>query len=480
LFYYGDSAPNFVPAKHSITGLGYGYDYDVINSDVLLNSLFVSKGKLKLPHGQEYEILVLPDEEYMQPEILRKLHDLVLSGATVVGPKPSRSHGLDNWQERDKTVKELADKLWGNCNGKEIRENRSGSGKIVWGKDLQTVLRDREVLPDFDFAGNVDKTEIDFIHRKVKDIDIYFIRNKTPKTVFGTGIFRQQKKQAAYWDPLTGSASDCLIQVTQPQQTMLPVALEPNGSVFVVFAPGTVKGKIHSISRDGKIIFPQEDQGDENNISLERDEKGFFFSRSGEYALKESMNKTKTISIKEDPSRFIIDGPWQVYFPEKRKGPGEVTFDSLIWWKDSTLDGIRFFSGIATYSKEFSLPDSFKIKDKKVILEFENIIETAHVYLNGTDLGICWKSPYRIDITEALRTGENQLSVEVANTWANRLCGDARLPREQRISNTNITRLPNAWSYPMDKIPNEEYDLLEGGMTGKVSIVTYAFVPVGN
>jgi len=476
LFYYGDSAPNFVPAKHIIPGLGYGYDYDVINSDVLLNNLFVSKGKLKLPHGQEYEILVLPDAATIQPEILHKINNLVLSGATVVGPKPLRSHGLNNWQERDKTVKELAHKLWGNCDGKEKQENPSGAGRIVWGKNLRTVLMDREVMPDFDFAGNVDKTEIDFIHRKVKDIDIYFIRNKTEETVFGTGVFRQHKKQAAYWDPLTGNLSDCQIRVAQPQQTLLPVALEPNGSVFIVFTPGTVKGSIHTISRDGKVIFPRHDSSDDNSIALERDEKGFFFSRSGEYELKESMNKTKTVFIKENPSRFVINGPWQVYFPDSLKGPGEVTLDSLIWWKDSNLDGIRFFSGIATYSKEFVFPDSFKITDRKVILTFENIVETAHVYLNGIDLGICWKSPYRIDITEALRLGENQLSVEVANTWANRLCGDARLPREQRISNTNITRLPNAWSYPMDKIPNEEYDLLEGGMTGKVSIVTHIYL----
>ena len=153
LFYYGDSAPNFVPAKHIIQGLGYGYDYDVINSDVLLNNLFVSKGKLKLPHGQEYEILVLPDVEYMQPEILHKINDLVRSGATVVGPKPLRSHGLNNWQERDKTVKELADKLWGNCDGKEKLENRSGAGKIVWGKDLRNGFNGQGSHAGFRFCG---------------------------------------------------------------------------------------------------------------------------------------------------------------------------------------------------------------------------------------------------------------------------------------------------------------------------------------
>jgi hypothetical protein len=477
LFYYGDSAPDFVPARHIIPGLGYGYDYDVINSDVLLNNLFVSKGKLKLPHGQEYEILVLPDVAYMQPEILVKIKDLVQHGATVVGSKPLRSHGLNKWQERDKTVRELAGKLWGDCDGKVKKEHPYGAGKIIQGKDLRTILMDRGVLPDFDFAGNVELTEIDFIHRKMKEFDIYFIRNKTRQTVFGTGIFRQEKKKAAYWDPLTGNTTDCLYRDVKPEQTLLPVMLEPYGSVFIVFSTDSAKGQINRISRNGKILFPMNEPLKENRVPLERDEKGVFFSQSGEYEFKGPANKTKTISIGEDPPRFTIDGPWQVYFPENRKGPGEVTFDSLIWWKDSNQEGIRFFSGIAAYSKEFVLPDSFERKNKKVMIEFENIIETAHIYLNGTDLGICWRFPYRIDITEALRTGKNQLTVEVANTWANRLCGDARLPREQRISSTNITRLPNAWSYPMDKIPNDEYDLLEGGMTGKVSVVAYEYVP---
>jgi len=416
----------------------------------------------------------------MQPEILYKINDLVQSGATVVGPKPVRSHGLDSWKERDKIVKELADTLWGDCDGKEKKENHSGAGRIIWGKDLRMVLADRDILPDFGFAGNADNTDIDFIHRKMKDIDIYFIRNKTLKNVCGTGFFRQQKKQAAYWDPLTGKSADCLIMAAQPEQTLLPIVLEPYGSVFIVFAPGATREKISTISRNGKVIFPVHDKGNENIASLERDNTGFFFSRSGEYEFKESMNRTKKVFLEEDPLRFIVEGPWHVYFPDSLKGPGEVTFDSLIWWKDSNLDGIRFFSGIATYSNEFVLPDSYRIKNRKVILEFENIIETAHIYLNGSDLGICWRFPYRLDITEALRTGKNQLKVEVANTWANRLCGDARLPREQRISNTNITRLPNAWSYPMEKIPNDEYDLLEGGMTGKISIVTYEYIPMGN
>jgi hypothetical protein len=90
--------------------------------------------------------------------------------------------------------------------------------------------------------------------------------------------------------------------------------------------------------------------------------------------------------------------------------------------------------------------------------------------VNDTDLGILWKRPYRVEISDVLKPGVNVLRIEVANTWANGLAGDARLPAGQRRTRSNITRLPNAWAYPLETIPNEEYDLIEGGLTGHVFI----------
>ncbi len=109
----------------------------------------------------------------------------------------------------------------------------------------------------------------------------------------------------------------------------------------------------------------------------------------------------------------------------------------------------------------------------RVFVAFEHIVETAHLYLNDTDLGILWKKPFRAEITGALRQGSNLLRLEVANTWANGLAGDARLPADQRRTKTNVTRLPNAWTYPFASIPNAQYDLIEGGLSGHVKISNF-------
>ncbi len=110
-----------------------------------------------------------------------------------------------------------------------------------------------------------------------------------------------------------------------------------------------------------------------------------------------------------------------------------------------------------------------------VTLDLGVVKELAHVFINGKDAGVSWVKPNRVNISGFLKTGKNTLRIEVANTWHNRLSGDAKLPRAERISKTNITRLPNPWLYPMKDIPldngKEKYGLLESGLLGPVKIV---------
>ncbi len=424
LFYYGDSVPNFVPAKKILPGLGFGYDYDVTNSDVLLNNLTVDRGKLVLPHGQSYEILVLPDESYMQPEILEKIEELVWNGATVVGPKPDRSHGLLDWEVRDQEVQNLANELWGDCDGENILHTEYGRGHIYWGKKIRSVLTSTGVYPDFDFKGNMDNTALDFIHRKDGEVDIYFIRNTTAEAIKGTAIFRQKKKEPEFWDPATGRIFAAHKKKDRHGYIHISLNLDAYSSLFVVFS-----------------------------------------DHAGDETLMPVLNK----KLKE----VELTGAWNLYFPEEAAGAGPIEFDSLVFWNERQEDGIRFFSGIATYGKVFEWDEKAPENGHRIFLEFDQLVEVAQVYLNSKDLGILWKLPFRVDITDALIPGENFLKIDVANTWANGLAGDARLPMDRRRTKTNITRLPNAWSYPLQEIPNEDYPLLEGGIAGKVKISTY-------
>ncbi|MFH0759205.1 MAG: glycosyl hydrolase [Bacteroidota bacterium] len=434
LFYYGDSVPNFVPAKHVIPDLGFGFDYDVTNSDILLSKLEVEDGKLTLPHGQHYELLVLPDEAYMQPEVLRKIEKLVREGATVVGPKPCRSHGLLNREERDREVRDLADQIWGQSDGVQNTSNDYGKGKVIRGESLRSVLLSRGVTPDFDLAGARENNALDFIHRKWGKTDIYFLRNGGGVPVRGLASFRQTGKKVEYWDPSTGKMYRAGATENEPGSTAVPVSLDAHGSLFVVFSPG-MNGEEEQVSDDP--LF------------------GAF--------LDDRLQTAQS-----------LDGPWKVNFPEESAGEGRVVFDSLVFWNRRPEDGIRFFSGIAVYEKGFQWDQDINAGEQRVYMEFDNIVETAHLYLNGSDLGILWKRPFSVDITEALKQGDNRLRVEVANTWANGLAGDARLPEDQRRTRTNVTRLPNAWTYPFETIPNDQYDLIEGGLSGSVNIFTFS------
>ncbi|MDX2429792.1 MAG: glycosyl hydrolase, partial [Bacteroides sp.] len=433
LFYYGDSVPNFVPAKHVIEGLGKGYDYDVCNSDILLNRLEVKDGRIVLPHGQSYALLSLPDEVYMQAEILEKIEKLIREGATVVGPRPVRSHGLFNWEERDQQVKELADQVWGRCDGVQFTSNNYGEGVIYWGRELRSILEDEGISADFEFEGAKRPGAIDFIHRQWDDTDIYFLRNTTDSPVSGMASFRQNGKKAEYWDPATGEMYKVDHVEISEGTSRVPLTLDAQASLFIVFAP--------------------EMEGADNKLSPE--------------AWTGSKMVGDIISSEE------LEGEWSVYFPEESAGEGIVTFDSLVYWNKRKEDGIRFFSGIASYEKSFDWEELGELSDMRIMLEFGDIIEVGHTYLNDTDLGILWKKPFSVEITEALKPGKNLLRIEVANTWANGLAGDARLPAHQRRTKTNVRRLPNAWTYPMSSIPNKDYDLIESGLAGPVKITTF-------
>lgn len=431
LFYYGDSVPNFVPAKHIVEGLGFGYDYDVCNSDILLNQLEVKDGRLVLSHGQNYALLALPDELYMQPEVLEKIGKLVEAGATVVGPKPLRSHGLYNWEQRDQQVREMAEEIWGVCDGINVTRQDFGKGKIFHGEELRSILMEKGIGPDFDFRGSVENTSIDFIHRSMGETEIYFIRNAAFQPLSGKAVFRQSGRRAECWDPASG-----LMYKTDSREVEsgleLNLHLDARGSVFIVFC-----------SEDG------------SEARLEQGHHPAWF------------REEKVQSVRE------IEGPWRVNFPEESAGAGEVIFDSLVYWNTRSEDGIRFFSGIASYENEFAW-DEKKNPDKRVFLELSEVVEVARVYLNGQESGILWKKPFRVDITDLLQSGENLLRIDVANTWANGLAGDARLPEGERRTRSNVTRLPNAWTFPFETIPREEYDLIAAGLSGTAKIITFS------
>jgi hypothetical protein len=469
-YYYGDQGFNFVPPKHVDPSLGYGYDYDVTNAEVILTRMGVENGRLVLPDGMSYALLVLPDREDIDLEVLRKIETLVKNGATIVGRKPIKANGLMDYPHRDEKVRMLADTLWGPCDGKNVKEHQYGKGTIIWGRSLREILQSRDIGPDFGFTGaDGQKADLDYIHRRTSKADVYFVSNKTMQWQDVECTFRVSSKIPELWDPASGEMRQLGVYRSVDGGTEVPLQLAPAGSVFVVFRENAPKNHFVSIKRDEGRESSRMGRFPAHAVQFDSMGNKLPILRvfdNGTYILKTARGEQIKTEVTTIPAIQQITGPWEVRFQEGRGGPPTKIFPKLISWTDDPKSGVKYFSGMAMYHKTFTLSADQLQPDNALYLDLGRVRFVADVHLNGTPLGILWKPPFRVDITDAARTGTNELWIEVANTWSNRLVGDAHSPEDQRICRTNMTR-SLTWQVPWKETP-----LLESGLLGPVRLVT--------
>ena len=458
-YYYGDQGANFVPPKHVDPSLGPGYDYDVTNAQVLLTRMSVEKGRIVLPDGMSYEVLALPDREDMDLAVLQKLESLIQAGATVVGPKPTQSNGLTDYPHRDQQVQQLADRIWGDCDGKTIKQQSYGKGEVISGRTLREVLQQRALGPDFEFSSNGKElvgTEVDFIHRKTPDADIYFVSNKRPEAVSGTAAFRVTGKIPEFWDPATSVVTQSAIYAQKEHSTSVPLTLAAGGSTFVIFREPVRSPHVTLITPSLAVSKVAEGQ------------VSFVSEESGTVRIQTSSGQTLETKVKPLPPPIEMTQPWTVYFPPGWGAPASVTLDHLASWTTHANRAIQYFSGVARYETTAEVPESWLQEDRRVVLDLGKLWSIARVKVNGKVVGTLWKAPYRIDITSASHAGENRLEIEVANTWSNRLVGDADLPEEERYCRTNI-KTSGAPEAP--GIRWKDVTLHESGLIGPVRLI---------
>ena len=111
-------------------------------------------------------------------------------------------------------------------------------------------------------------------------------------------------------------------------------------------------------------------------------------------------------------------------------------------WTNSPEEGIKYYSGVATYKTSFNVNGSMS-EAKLLDLGIVKDVGIAKVKLNGKDLGILWCPPYRVSVAGILKEKRNILEIEVVNTWRNRLIGDRGKPQNERFTQTNITIKPD-------------------------------------
>ena len=143
------------------------------------------------------------------------------------------------------------------------------------------------------------------------------------------------------------------------------------------------------------------------------------------------------------PRSVALDGPWDLTFPPNWGAPASVELESLASWSENADPGVRFFSGTATYHQTIQVPAELLTRGRRVTLDLGRVEVMARVLLNGIDLGVLWRTPYRVDVTKAVRPNANTLEVEVTNLWPNRMIGDEQLPEDsQRHGNGTLQAWP--------------------------------------
>jgi hypothetical protein len=212
-FYCGEDAPNSL--RHS--SLPKGYDYDGCDTAALL-SMTVRDGRLVLPSGMSYRLLVLPDERTMTPKVARKVGELAALGARIVGPKPERSPSLQGYPGCDAAVKQLADRVWGT----RVKEQSAAE-----------ALKELGLPPDF--VCENDAARVSYIHRRVGEADIYFVASQKDVSDQADCTFRIAGKVPELWHPDTGRMERAPVFQEKDGCTTVPLRFDPAGSVFVVF-----------------------------------------------------------------------------------------------------------------------------------------------------------------------------------------------------------------------------------------------------
>ncbi|UOQ67991.1 glycosyl hydrolase [Hymenobacter volaticus] len=376
----------------------HGYAYDSFNKDVLLNRATVQNGRITLPGGASYSLLIIPgahpmspDSTAMSPTVAGRLRELVQAGATVLlNRRPTHSPELRDFPAADKQIQQLTAQLPSTNNliaSTSVAPLSFGQGRVVQGPftadSFEALGLTRDVVATS--ASGQRARGIAWNHRTDAQFDIYFISNQLDSLQTINLSVRVAGRQPELWNPVTGETRLAQDWQLENGRTRLPLRLNRNESMFVVFREPTTQQAAHT----GR-----------NWTDLE-------------------LQQT-------------LSGPWQVSFDAKAGGPAQpVVFHDLTDWSKHPDTAIRHYSGTAEYTKTFRWKQS-KRRQQRVWLELGQLANLAEVQVNDTTCGISWTAPYRIDITNALRKGDNQLRILVTNTWANRLIGDQALPTDQR------------------------------------------------
>jgi hypothetical protein len=401
LYFYGEDSNITALFSAKPPEIPAGYSFDYVNADALKNRIAAANGLLTTTTGMSYRVLALDaNSRHMSLGVLRKIRDLVNAGVAVVGPKPIDSPSQADDQAEFQAI---ANQLWG---------SGAGKGKVYGSGTIGDALAALQASPDFEYTKPQPDTALFFVHRKLADGDIYWVSNTNHRVERLEASFRVQGKAPELWHADTGSTEPAAYRVAGGRTTV-PLRLEPNEAVFVVFRQPTAE-------------------------------------------------TSRTVPTHVDTPLSTVSGAWEVAFQPNRGAPEKIALDALHSWSDNSDAGVKYFSGTATYTKTLDAPAAWFHAGTKLSLDLGDVKNLAEVSVNGKPLGILWKAPFRVDVTAALKPGANTLQIKVTNLWVNRLIGDQQPDAAKK------------YTYTAQQFYRADSPLLPSGLLGPVQVVGIA------
>ncbi len=436
------------------------YRYDITHWDGVIARMSARHGMVVTPEGYSYSLLVLPPGDNISLTAMRKIEELAKGGANILGQPRVRERGFADHAKADAEIQSISRELWGENPGS--RGQRSvGQGQVFWGFPVDQVLSALKMTPDFHCSSASSSPDVDWNHRRCDGTDIYFVVNRAPKAVIFDAFFRASGKAPELWNPDTGERVRSLLYDDANGETRVRLRLPPFGSTFVIFRRPS---SAHFISADSPLpgIAPIT----ANDISSSSHGAVLVAHSPGTYSLTDNSGKILTLKVKAHPAEIPLEEPWKVAFSSPLIS---TTMNRLASWTENSDDRIKFYSGTATYTCHFLIPDGTDLTTVHWTLDLGDVHDMADVEVNKQLLATLWQPPFQTDVSSVLRTGDNKLQVTVVNSWLNRYLGDLHLPPALR---TCTIGLSGTEAYTSD------FPLPPSGILGPVVLRPESTVPI--
>ncbi|WP_147676476.1 glycosyl hydrolase [Algibacter pacificus] len=439
LVFIGDGSPNSVYLRKDFEpAIPAGTNFDCTNADVLLNRIKIKNKTLMLPEGTTYKTLVLKNSKKLSLSSLKRIYQIAKSGVPVIGELPEQSAGYFNTTEEKAAFSKIVEAI-------------KALPNVYAGFEWETIMNKEDIVSDFTIEG---RDDIPFIHRKDEKMDMYFFFNPDKSKQLFECNFNVDGKIPELWNPMNGK----IIKTAQFKhldgKTKVWIPLEAEESVFVVFKEASEN--LPTVTDVKKM----------SNVS--------YTLTSKNKLQEEKLLQTFPIALEND---------WNVTFPNLNSEENSFKFPELIDLSKHDAEDIKYYSGTAIYENEFRISRKQLAKNTMYSLDLGEVGIAAKVTVNGTDLGVVWKAPFKIDITSVLKKGINTIKVEVSNQWTNRLIGDEQYPNETGFDrkaevmpdwflNNEPAPLEKRSTFTITNFYGRDKTLLPAGLIGPITIKT--------